>query len=567
MLRNMKIKNKLILAFTTIAIIASVSSIASVFIIRTMDKNYSMALTEYGFAQGDIGKAMLIITDNRRLARDIINCEKPENIAEFQKRLEENREKYKTYAADVETSLVSDEAKEIYSEIQKHLAEYAKMQDEFINLGLQATPEEKVQLRQRIFDELDPVFDQLYDDYKQIMEIKVNLGDELSTTLTKGSAATVLFVIIAIIAAIAVSVTLGTVISRKISEPIKKCSERLNLLSKGDLKSPVPERVSNDETGVLVQSTKRIVDTMVGIISDMTGGLESMGRGDFTVESSQEALYVGDYRPLFDAICTIIKELSLTLVQIHRSSDQVEVGSNHVADASQALSQGATEQASSVEELSASISDISNDIKQNAQSAEIAKERTEKVSGEITASDSQMQEMISAMNHISEKSIEISKIIKTIDDIAFQTNILALNAAVEAARAGEAGKGFAVVADEVRNLAGKSAEAAKSTAVLIEETVSAVEQGALMADNTAKSMVMVVEDAKVVAQLIEQITDASNEQAAFISQVTTAVEQISSVIQNNAATAEESAAASEELNSQAVEMKQLMAHFKVNENI
>lgn len=240
-------------------------------------------------------------------------------------------------------------------------------------------------------------------------------------------------------------------------------------------------------------------------------------------------------------------------------------GSTQVSSGAQALSQGTTEQASSIEELASTIQLISDQVRQNADSALQAQQTIREVGGKLTKSNQEMQGLTEAMGEISSSSSQIGKIIKTIEDIAFQTNILALNAAVEAARAGAAGKGFAVVADEVRNLAGKSSEASKSTASLIEATISAVKGGASLADETAASLLEVVEGTQVIIAQINQIADSSAEQAASIAQVTLGVEQISAVVQTNSATAEESAATSEELSGQAQILKELVGGFKLKQ--
>lgn len=353
-------------------------------------------------------------------------------------------------------------------------------------------------------------------------------------------------------------------ITDKIVKPIKLCSERLYELSKGDLKSPVEMVETKTEIGVLVNSTQEIINTVSGIINDLTGGFEALKRGDFTVRSQAQDLYIRDFNPLAIALVEVIEDIADVLRKINQSADQVSAGANQVSDGAQALSQGSTEQAASIEELSATISEISKQIMMNSEDAQKAKSEAEAAGRGITESNEKMQDMIRAMHEITDKSNEISKIIKTIDDIAFQTNILALNAAVEAARAGEAGKGFAVVADEVRNLAGKSAEAAKNTAGLIEETVDAVQKGAELADNAAQAMLLVVDNAKSVLEVSESVSVSSKEQASAISQVTEAVDHISGVVQSNSATSQESAAASEELSTQATIMKSLVNRFKVD---
>ncbi|MEG1049511.1 MAG: methyl-accepting chemotaxis protein, partial [Oscillospiraceae bacterium] len=289
--------------------------------------------------------------------------------------------------------------------------------------------------------------------------------------------------------------------------------------------------------------------------------LATMAAGDFNISKAEP--FIGDFENIERSFNEFSTKISQTLWQINMASDQVNSGAVQVSTAAQELSRGATEQSSSIEELSATISEITAQIAANAKNARSASELSHKAGEGVAQSDEHMQDMIVAMQDISNKSVEISKIIKTIDDIAFQTNILALNAAVEAARAGSAGKGFAVVADEVRNLAQKSAEAAKGTTGLIEGTVTAVSQGRKIADETAKSLGAVVENVNHVKLMVSEIADASDKQSEGAQQVNIGVEQISAVVQTNSATAEESAAASEELSGQAQMLKDLVSDFKL----
>ena len=364
------------------------------------------------------------------------------------------------------------------------------------------------------------------------------------------------------IAALVITIILSVYITRSLTRPISEIEVAANKIVSGDLNTSI-EYVSKDELGSLSESMRRLCGMFKGMIADLDGGLSAIGNGDFTVDTSARELYIGDFESLLHSMYGIMERLSDTLTQINRSADQVSSGSEQVASGSQALSQGATEQASSIEELSATIADISSQIQTTAQGARDANQKVDFVADEINASNAQMQQLIGAMSDISLKSNEIGKIIKTIEDIAFQTNILALNAAVEAARAGAAGKGFAVVADEVRNLASKSAEAAKNTTALIEGSIAAVENGTKLADETAQSLTRVVSGAGEVVTIVGKIAQAANEQAGSIAQVTTGVDQISSVIQTNSATAEESAAASEELTGQSSMLKELVSKFKL----
>ncbi len=257
-----------------------------------------------------------------------------------------------------------------------------------------------------------------------------------------------------------------------------------------------------------------------------------------------------------------MRKLEILLGEINRASDALSTGANQVAGGAQSLAQGATQQASSVQELSASVADISSQVKQNAASSDKASKMSNVASQAIDSSNQQMQQLLHSMGDIDAKSKEISKIIKTIEDIAFQTNILALNAAVEAARAGAAGKGFAVVADEVRSLAGKSADAAKSTTALIEASIAAINEGVRLAQLTAEDLMGAVESANETTKVLGEISAATNEQAQSIAQVTVGLDQISSVVQLNSATSEQSAAASQELSGQAMALKQLIMKFK-----
>ena len=360
---------------------------------------------------------------------------------------------------------------------------------------------------------------------------------------------------------IIISCIVAYMIANPIAKPIAEISKRIEMLADGDLKSSVPKIVSKDEIGILSVSTTKFVDSLNAIIDDITYNLGEMANGNMDVEPAD--VYTNDLLPIKTGTIKIIEALNEVLININQASEQVASGSDQVASGAQALSQGATEQASAIEELSATISEISEQIKDNASNSENSSSKAVALGKEIEKSNEQMNLMIRAMEEINDSSGQISKIIKTINDIAFQTNILALNAAVEAARAGAAGKGFAVVADEVRNLASKSAEAAKDTVALIDSSIKSVENGTKIANQTANSLNSVYINSKEIVFSIDQISQASNEQANSIIQVMEGIEQISSVIQTNSATAEESAAASEELSGQAQIMRDLVSKFKL----
>ena len=320
-----------------------------------------------------------------------------------------------------------------------------------------------------------------------------------------------------------------------------------------------------DEIGSLIAAMQEVVDRVRHIISDLTAKLGELSRGNFAISRENEEYYIGAYSPLLSVLSKITTDLSHTMAEIQASALKVNGSAEQVSSAAQGLSHGAVEQASSIQELSATMSEISTKIRETAGTAQEASHLSTETGKAVILSNNKMKEMSGAMAEITEKSNEINKIIKTIDDIAFQTNILSLNAAIEAARAGAAGKGFAVVADEVGNLAQKSAKAAQNTATLIEETIEAVEKGAKITEETAESLGTVSQHTVKINSYIEDITSASEKEADGISQLSQGIDRISSVVQRNSATAQESAAASEELSGQANVLNDLVERFRLKE--
>ena len=363
---------------------------------------------------------------------------------------------------------------------------------------------------------------------------------------------------------------IGAYIVRKmvntLNVPIGIICERLASFADGDIQTPLPEmKVGSIELNSLADSTRCMVENTSGIIEDIDQILTALANGNLDQKSRDTQMYVGDYNSILRSMVHLRDRLVESFRSILTASDQVSAGSSQVSSGAQTLAQGATEQASSIQELSASIQEVSQQVKENAAAAEAAKSITTSTISIMQGSVEDMGLARQAMDEISSTSKDISKVIKAIDDIAFQTNILALNAAVEAARAGSAGKGFAVVADEVRNLSQKSAEAAKNTTALIEGSITAVEKGTSLVNKTSAGFAGVAEKALKIDELIEAISTQAQQQASAIEQISVGIDQVSSVVQMNSATSEESAAASEELSSQAISLKNLVEQFKLPE--
>ena len=368
-------------------------------------------------------------------------------------------------------------------------------------------------------------------------------------------------VVAEVILFILLQVILFTALKKSLS-PLGKLAEESDKLAEGNFDIRV-SYAQEDEIGRLVKSFNNIVKRLTYVVSDLQAKLGAFAQGDFATEIKEDENYKGDFRPILNSLQEISTSLNSTLKNVHTSSSEVSSSAEQVSSMAQRISEGTTKQASSIAELSKTMEDITEQIRHTTKQAEKAQQLGVVSGSHVETSNQKMTDMQGAMEEITEKSKEISKIIKTIDDIAFQTNILSLNAAIEAARAGEAGKGFAVVADEVGNLAKKSQEAAQNTSLLIEETIGAVQKGAKFTEETAEALHSVSESTNQVNDLIGEISKASEEESAGVSRLSDGLQEISAVVQENSATAEESAATAEELSAQANLMNDLVDKFKV----
>ncbi len=360
----------------------------------------------------------------------------------------------------------------------------------------------------------------------------------------------------------------GAYIKKTVSAPLHHLTALAQTLEQGELGANQNQTMaagmdSNDEIGILSKSFEHTIRRLRDYIGEISAMLEAIAGGDLTAEITQE--YVGDFASIRTSLNDILQRLNSTMGQIVTSAEHVSGGADQMSTASQALSQGSMEQTGAMEALEKTIRSVTDSIKQTAENVQRAREQVGGMGLSLTEGNEKMQEMINAMGEITRSSNQIEKIIKTIEDIAFQTNILALNAAVEAARAGTAGKGFAVVADEVRNLAAKSAEASKSTSALIGRSIAAVNQGTQIADATGRQLESVVAGAHAIVETINGIAADAKTQAEAVEQIQEQVGQITGVVQTNSSTAEESAATSQELSAQANVLRQLVKTFHLRQ--
>ncbi len=564
-LSKLKIEKRLSKSFTLVSLITSIAAVIGLIALIITTTQYSNALKNYGFTQGDIGKALVTFADTRAATRGIIAYQQKDLIDSTKTIHDAKKQKFLDYMTTVEETMISDEEKAAYQEAETQLEKYWTLEDKVIKAGATIDAESSIEAQKTESGDLNELYDEVYAQLAKIMDIKVTEGDALSQMLTILSVIMIGLMAIVIIGASVVAKTLGAKIAKTIAEPLTKLADRFTLFTQGDFTSPYPETETQDEVSNIVAEAKEMSEDIRLILNDAAYLMNEMANGNYAVRTEHTERYVGEFSKLIEAIRGMNRQMDSTIHHIEEAAEQVSAGSGNLADAAQALAEGATDQAAAVEELQATFANITEGVHVTAQHVEDSYQQAKKYADVADNSHNEMNSMISAMTKISDTSKKIESIISEIEDIASQTNLLSLNAAIEAARAGEAGKGFAVVAEQIRKLAEQSAQSAVDTRELIESSINEVEEGNRIADNAAASLEEVVAGIKNIAEASKQLSEISERQAEAMTQAESGINQISEVVQSNSATAEETSATSEELSAQATTLSDLIGYFVLAE--
>lgn len=565
MVQNEKIQGRLTKSFRMVSLIGAIAAVLGVIMLAIVMTQYKNALVNYGFSQGDIGKAMVTFAEVRSASRGIIGYNDADLINQMDDTRNAKKDAFEKYWSDVNDTISSKSEREIYDDIETKLEAYWNAEQKTIAVGKTTDNEASINAQEMMRDDVGPLYDEIYSQLAALMDANVTQGDILALRLEVVSIVFIIVIIALIIIGIVVSARMGASIAKGIAGPIHALEARLKTFAQGNLHDPFPEIQSNDEVAAMITTATEMADTLNTVINDAGFLMDQMANGNYAVSSDYQEKYVGDFEKLLVAMRMMRDHMVVTIQSISEASAQVSAGATNLAESSQSMAEGATDQAGAVEELQATITSITDNIDHAAEDAQEAYEQAKKYAEEAGKSSDEMKAMVDAMTRIDETSKKIGDIISEIEDIASQTNLLSLNASIEAARAGEAGRGFAVVADQIRQLAEQTTKSAVNTRDLIEGALQEIEDGNKAADRAAQSIADVVDGIQKIAESSKDISEVAKGQADAMDQAEAGVNQISEVIQNNSAAAEESSATSQELSAQATSLDDLVSKFVLPE--
>ena len=564
-LSKLRIRERLVRGFVIASGIPAAVAVIGVIALIAVSVVYSSALQNYGFAQGDVGRALEYFSEARSSMRAAIGFDDPDMINSQIASHQEYKEKFETAFVALESAMVSEENKAAYASIASKLPTYWEIDGRVMETGAVTDRELCLQAQEIATSELRPLYTEITEEMSGIMDTKVERGNSQSTFLTILTIVLAVVIVAIIVGALTISIRMGKMIAHEIADPLTQLQDRLESFAQGDLSSPFPDLELDDEVADSVKAAQDMAGTLNFIISDIEYLLGEMANSNYAVRSRDGSKYQGEFFQIYESLRQLRNNMVETLRFIGESSIQVSAGSTNLAESSESLAEGATEQAGAVQELQNTITTIAGEAKKAADSAEQAYRQSQEYANVADRSSDDMKEMVEAMSRINETSQKIGNIISEIENIASETNLLSLNASIEAARAGEAGRGFSVVADQIRQLAEQSSKSAVDTRTLIEGAMSEIDNGNKVADRAVASLATVVEGIRKVADSSQELSVSSANQAHTMESAEHDVNQISDVIQTNAAIAEESSATSQELSAQATSLDSLIAKFTLPE--